>query len=218
MPNINLYNTDCMHFMQSVPDKFYDLAIVDPPYGIGESGSSNHSRSNNAAATKYKDFAGGDKETMPKEFFEAIFRISKNQIVWGANHYISRLPINSPCWIVWDKRNEGSDFADCELAWTSFKGAVRKLSFMWNGMLQENMKNKEVRIHPTQKPVALYRWLLDKYAKPGDKILDTHAGSFSIGIACHDLGFDLDACELDEHYFKLAISRYNNHIKQLSIF
>lgn len=110
---------------------------------------------------------------------------------WGANHFISKIPFDSPCWIVWDKDNGNNDFADCELAWTSFSYAVRKFKYKWHGMLQENMKNKEIRIHPTQKPVALYKWLLTSYAKPGMRILDTHGGSMSHAIAAHDLGFDL---------------------------
>jgi site-specific DNA-methyltransferase (adenine-specific) len=144
-------------------------------------------------------------------------RVSKNQIVWGANHFIERINKNSSCWIVWDKDGFG-DQADCEIAWTSFKTAVRKYKFTWNGFRQEDMKNKEIRFHPTQKPVALYKWLLDKYAKEGDKILDTHLGSGSIAIACHDYGFDLTACELDKEYFDKAMQRINNHTAQLKLF
>jgi site-specific DNA-methyltransferase (adenine-specific) len=118
----------------------------------------------------------------------------------------------------WDKDNGNTDFADCELAWTSFKTSVRKYKFKWQGMFQENMKNKELRIHPTQKPVALYKWLLDKYAKPGDKILDTHLGSGSIAIACHDYEFDLTACELDAEYYNKAMDRINNYTKQQKLF
>jgi site-specific DNA-methyltransferase (adenine-specific) len=143
--------------------------------------------------------------------------VTKNQIIFGANHFIDRIPLASPCWLVWDK-NKSGDFADCELAYTSFKTAVRKFKFTWNGMLQENMKNKEVRIHPTQKPVALYRWILEKYAKTGMRILDTHLGSGSIAIACHDLDFELTACELDIDYFNLATERISFHQNQLTIF
>jgi len=143
--------------------------------------------------------------------------VSKNQIIWGANHFISRFCKDSSCWIVWDKDNSG-DFADCELAWTSFPSAVRKFKFRWNGMLQENMKNKEVRIHPTQKPVALYEWLLGQYAKQGDKILDTHVGSASSLIACHNLGFEYVGFELDSDYFKAASERLETVKNQFSIF
>lgn len=126
--------------------------------------------------------------------------------------------MDSPCWIVWDKQNGNNDFADCELAWTSFPSAVRKFTFQWAGMLQGDMKNKEVRIHPTQKPCALYRWLLQKYAHPGDKILDTHGGSGSSCIACYDLGFDLTWMELDKDYYEAAKARFEKHCQQPDMF
>ena len=207
-----------MALMARYPDKYFDLAIVDPPYGIGEDGSRNKSRGKFAISKNYKSFAGNDLNAPEKEYFNELKRISKNQIIWGANHFISKIPFDSSCWIVWDKDNGETDFADCELAYTSFKTAVRRFKFKWQGMLQENMKNKELRIHPTQKPVALYKWLLDKYAKPGDKILDTHLGSGSIAIACHDYGYDLTACELDIEYFNKAMDRINNHTKQQKLF
>ena len=165
-----VYLIDCMEFMRDVPDKHYSLAIVDPPYGIGEDGSKNHTRGKLAAPRNYKGFYGGDTQAPSRAFFDELIRISTNQIIFGANHFISRIPYDSPCWIVWDKDNSG-DFADCELAWTSFKSAVRKFQFRWNGMLQENMKDKELRIHPTQKPVALYKWLLTNYAEGGVRSL-----------------------------------------------
>ena len=158
-----------------------------------------------------------DIKAPENEYFDELLRVSKNQIVFGANHFISRIPIDSPCWIVWDKDNTGN-FADCELAWTSFKSAVRKYEFRWNGMLQGNMSNKEIRIHPTQKPVALYEWLLTRYAKPGDKILDTHLGSGSSRIAAYNLGFDFVGCEIDEDYFKAQEERFKKHTAQLSLF
>ena len=216
---ITLYNMDCMDFLRQCKDKEFDLAIVDPPYGIGESGAKNHTRgTKNIPAKNYKPFAGGDLTPPPTEYFKELFRVSKNQIVFGANHFISRMPYDSPCWIVWDKQNDGNDFADCELAWTSFKSAVRIFRFRWNGMLQGNMKHKEVRIHPTQKPVALYMWLLRNYAKPGDCILDTHLGSGSIAIACHDGGFELTGIEIDKYYFDKAVERIKTHQQQLSLF
>ena len=146
------------------------------------------------------------------------YPISKNQIIFGANHFISRMPYDSSCWIVWDKVNGESDFADCELAWTSFKSAVRKFEFRWAGMLQGNMKNKEVRIHPTQKPVALYEWLLSRYAKVGDIILDTHVGSASSLLACHRTNHKFVGFELDKNYYKLSIERLDNEIAQLRLF
>ena len=144
------FNMDCMEAMRSMPDQCFDLAVVDPPYGIGESGRKNKSRTNLAKATDYSPFFGEDKEPPPVEFFTQLARVSKKQIIFGANHFISRLPppADTPCWIVWDKQNGGSDFADFEMAWTSFNRAARIFRFRWAGMLQGNMKNKEPRIHP----------------------------------------------------------------------
>ena len=159
-------NMDCMAYMAQFPDKFFDLAVVDPPYGIGEDGKKNHSRSKIAKATEYTPKAW-DREAPGKEYFTELIRVSKNQIVFGANHFISRIPIDSSCWIVWDKLNGANDFADCELAWTSFRKAVRRFAFQWSGMLQGNMKDKEVRIHPTQKPRALYAWIFSNFARGG---------------------------------------------------
>ena len=197
--------------MARYPDKHFDLAIVDPPYGIGVDTAMRKSAGTqygNAAAPK-ATYHTSDWDTKPPaaEYFNELRRVSKNQILWGANHYISKMPIDSSCWIVWDKKNGTNHFADCELAWTSFKTAVRKFDYMWNGMLQENMKDKEIRIHPTQKPVALYEWLLRNYAKEGDKILDTHVGSASSLIACHNMGFDYVGFELDADYHKAATER-----------
>lgn len=207
---------DNMQLMSRYPDKYFDLAIVDPPYGIGEDGLKNHSRGKVAKAKKYTP-KNWDKEPPTKEYFNELFRVSKNQIIFGANHFIERINKNSSCWLVWNKLNTG-DFADCELAWTSFQTAVRKFDFMWNGMLQGDMKNKQVRIHPTQKPIQLYSWILKNYPNQGDKILDTHLGSGSIAIACHDYGFELTACELDEEYFLKAKQRIINHVAQQSLF
>lgn len=214
---IEYYNEDCMVGMARYPDKHFDLAIVDPPYGIGESGAKNHSRVKLATAKDYKPFHGDDLKPPDESYFSELRRVSKNQIIWGSNHFISRIPYDSSCWIVWDKDNGESDFADCELAWTSFKTAVRRFKHKWQGMLQENMKNKEHRIHPTQKPVALYKWLLTNYAKPGDKILDTHVGSASSLIACHDLGFDAVGFELDEDYYEASKQRLERHMAQIRI-
>jgi site-specific DNA-methyltransferase (adenine-specific) len=219
-----------MDLMARYPDKHFELAIVDPPYGIGEDGSGNKSRGKrvtiagnkskqHAIAKDYTSFSGGDKNPASVEFFNELKRVSVNQIIWGANHFIQNIPsANSPSWVVWNKKNGECDFADCELAYTSFKTAVRMFEFKWAGMMQEDMANKEKRIHPTQKPVALYKWLLHKYAKPGDKILDTHLGSGSIAIACHDYNFDLTGCELHEGYYKEAIKRIETHTSQLKLF
>jgi len=224
MSNLTITNEDNMALMSRYPDKYFELAIVDPPYGIGEDGKSNHSRSKLAKAKQYT-IKNWDKNAPNHKYFDELFRVSKNVIIWGANHFLGNMLVsvptlgflNSHCWIVWDKDNSG-DFADCELAFTSFNSAVRKFVWRWNGMLQHDMKNKENRIHPTQKPVALYKWLLKNYAKPGDKILDTHLGSGSIAIACYDLGFDLTACELDTDYYKASLKRINEHKLQIKLF
>jgi len=221
---IELLHCDCMAYMTTVPDKYFDLAIVDPPYGIGINkgghtlaGNGNFKGGNfKVAARKYK---GGewDNEPPSKEYFEQLFRVSKNQIVWGANHFIERMPYNASGWIVWDKDNGESYQADCELAWTSFDKAVRKFSWRWWGLLQQNMKDKEIRIHPTQKPVALYEWLLTNYAKKGQKVFDSHLGSGSSAIAAHYFGVDFVGCELDKDYFDAAKARFDMATKQLAM-
>jgi site-specific DNA-methyltransferase (adenine-specific) len=212
-------NEDCMEGMARYPDKYFDLAIVDPPYGIGFAGFDKHYGGGKAKAktSLHKPFAGGDKNPPDSKYFIELFRISKNQIIWGANHFISKIPFDSSCWIVWNKINGDNPFADAELAWTSFKTAVRVFEFKWQGMLQQNMKDKEIRIHPTQKPVALYKWLLQNYAKQGDKILDTHLGSGSSRISAYEMGFDFTAFELDKEYFEAQEKRYKAHIAQLKL-
>jgi site-specific DNA-methyltransferase (adenine-specific) len=213
---IEILNTDCMEYMKGLEDNAFDLAIVDPPYGLGESlGKSSRNR---FSAVEYlrKDW---DMHPPNKDYFNELKRVSKNQIIWGANHFISLVPeSNSSCWIVWDKENGASNFADSELAYTSFKTAVRNFRYRWAGMLQGDMKNKELRIHPTQKPVKLYEWLLSNYAKEGDRILDTHLGSGSSAIAAHYGGFDFVGCELDEDYFKAAQGRFEKETAQIDIF
>lgn len=208
---------DCMDYLPQFPDKYFELAIVDVPYGIGEDGSKNHTRTKLAKSKDYKGYTGGDLSATDKKYFDELMRVSKNQIIWGANHFISKIPYDSPCWIVWDKNNTG-DFADCELAWTSFRTAVRIFRFRWNGMLQEDMKHKEIRLHPNQKPVALYDWILSKYAKQGDKILDTHVGSASSLIACYKNGFDYVGFERDPYYYDLANKRLEEYKSQITLF
>ena len=212
---IELLNCDCMEYMATVPDKYFDLAIVDPPYGInvaktGKVGGNNAGRVKDYGAKEW------DKQPPNDEYFRQLFRVSKNQIVWGANHFISKMPFDSSCWLVWDKDNSGN-FADCELAWTSFESAVRKFTYRWNGMLQQNMKDKEIRMHPTQKPVKLYEWLLTNYAKKGQRILDTHLGSGSSAIAAHYFGVDFVGCELDKDYFEAAKARFDMATRQLAL-
>ena len=210
--NNEVHNIDCLEYMKTLPDKFFDLAIADPPYGIGEDGAKNHSRSKLAETRKYtpKEWDGHAPD---QEFFDELRRVSKNQIIWGANHFISRIPLDSPCWVVWDKENGENDFADCELAWSSFRTAVRRFKFRWAGMLQGNMAHKEDRIHPTQKPVALYAWILKNYAQPGDKIFDPMMGSQSSRIAAYKMGFDYVGCELDPDYFAAGCARFDRECR-----
>lgn len=203
MPNIELLHTDCMKFMASLPDKAFDLAIVDPPYGIrvGDNKAGMGRRKGDAKA-KYK-MGEWDHEPPPAEYFSELRRVSEHQVVWGANHFIDRLPYPSPCWLVWDKMYAHEvSFAACELAWTSFESTAKKYT---GTPLQAG------RIHPTQKPVSLYRWILKNYAKPGQRILDTHLGSGSIAIACDIEGFDLVGCEIDADYIKAARHRLAVH-------
>ena len=215
---IEITNEDNMQLMARYPDNHFELAIVDPPYGIGESSNDNQSRSKLGKSKNYGN-KKWDDNAPNIEYFNELKRVSKNQIIFGANHFIENIPkANSSCWIVWDKVNGENDFADCELAYCSFKTAVRKISLRWHGMLQHDMKKKEIRIHPTQKPVKLYEWLLHHYATEGDKILDTHWGSGSIALACHNLKFDLTACELDKEYYDAAMKRLKKHQAQQRLF
>ena len=216
---IELLHCDCMEYMATVPDKYFDLAIVDPPYGINAANifSGEERRSGNGVANKTafvkKDW---DIEPPKKQYFDELMRISKNQIVWGAN-YMSHLLPPSMGWIVWDKDNGTTKFSDAELAFSSFEKALRIYKYTWNGMIQGDMKNKETRIHPTQKPVALYEWLLTNYAKKGQRILDTHLGSGSSAIAAHYFGVDFVGCELDKDYFDAAKARFDMATKQLAM-
>lgn len=211
-------NIDCMEYMRTLPGKAFDLAVVDPPYGIGESGNKNKSRGKLAKAQDYCSFSGNDEKPPEKEYFQELLRVSKNQIIFGANHFADRI-VNpaSSCWIVWDKENGNTDFADCELAYTSFKSAVRIFRFRWQGMLQGNMKQREVRIHPTQKPVALYTWIYSRYAKPGDKILDTHLGSGSSRIAAYNAKLDFVGCEIDKYYYEAQEKRFKEYTAQMRL-
>ena len=222
MPISNAFNMDCMEGMAQYPDKYFELAIVDPPYGINHSQiaakQSNTKYGKAAAAKGIYDYKDWDRSSPDINYFNDLLRISKNQIIWGANHFISKIPFDSSCWIVWDKDNGNNGFADCELAWTSFESAVRKYKYTWNGMIQGDMKNKENRIHPTQKPIKLYKWLLTNYAKAGDKILDTHLGSGSSRIAAYDMGFDFVGYELDKDYYLAQEKRFNDFKQQLKLF
>tara|TARA_R100001369_G_C3283869_1_gene162559 strand:- start:377 stop:967 length:591 start_codon:yes stop_codon:yes gene_type:complete len=196
--------------MSRYEDNHFDLAIVDPPYQdtfkiVANSNSAKVKKNYNL------DLLNG----APKDiYWNELKRVSKNQIIWGVNHYNK---IFGKGRIVWDKDNTGV-YSDCELAYHSFSNVTRKFKWRWNGMLQQDMKNKEIRIHPTQKPVKLYEWLLMNYAKEGDKILDTHLGSGSSAIACHNLKYDLTACELDKEYFESAMKRIKRQQQQIQMF
>jgi len=212
-PNSIVYNMDNMEFMASVPDKYYDLAVCDVNYGICEDGRKNHTRSKLAKSKDYRDRSRYDETAPPLEYFAELHRVSKDIILFGANHYISRNAIDSSCWIIWDKKNGENDFADCELAWTSYKTAVRIFRYKWQGMIQEDMKNKQKRIHPNQKPIALYDWIYKNYLPNGGKVIDTHLGSGSNRISAHKRGnIIFDACELDVDYFNDGNARFDEFI------
>lgn len=208
---------DNMVMMARYPDKFFDLAIVDPPYGIKENG--NRDLVPKGAATKRVKYHSElwDQSAPSQEYFSELKRVSKNQIIWGGN-YFNLGPTR--CYLFWDKRGTcpGNDFADGELAWTSFNTSVRKFTYLWNGMLQQDMKNKTVRIHPTQKPTALYEWILKTFAKTGDKIIDTHLGSGGSRIASYDLAFDFYGCEISTKYYLDQEKRFKTHIAQQKLF
>jgi site-specific DNA-methyltransferase (adenine-specific) len=203
------FNMDCLEFMASVPNKFYDLAIVDPPYGIGKRLSERGGKHKNTKfALLYKNSTQWDNQIPNEKYFKEVFRVSKNQIIWGANYYLEFLPSTRGI-ICWDKKQYMPTFSRIEFAWTSFDAVAR---------LYDCSSIDFNRFHPTQKPVSLYEWLLINYAKEGNKILDTHGGSQSSRIACFNLGFELDIIELDQHYFNQGNKRFDQHKKQLTLF
>lgn len=207
---------DCMEGLREYPDKYFDLAIVDPPYGIG---ATSMTLGNSIVRKKEaKNIEDWDNDSPELAYFHELRRVSKNQIIWGLNHFVEKFPKNSSCWIVWYKNRNNNDFADCELAWTSFDSPVRIYQFDWNGFRQGPQDSREVKIHINQKPVMLYKWLLKQYAKPGDKILDSHLGSGSSRIAAYDLGFDFIGFERHPKYFADQEARFKQHISQLTLF
>lgn len=222
-------NIDNMKFMAGYPDGYFDLAIVDPPYFSGPEKRKyygNEFSGHGVKRIEYKPLL--NTWAVPgRDYFDELLRVSKNQIIWGVNYYGVSLPAVG-C-IVWDKVNDASSFSDCEIAYCSLIKSVRIFRYMWAGMMQGcgdgtskkmqgNKDLNEKKIHPTQKPVALYTWLLKNYAKPGETILDTHLGSGSSRIAAYDLGFDFYACELDKDYYEAQEKRFKNHISQQKLF
>ena len=203
-----------MELMARYEDNHFDLAIVDPPYGIGADKAQN-AGGEKWGYKKYKE-TNWDSSIPNKKYFKELFRVSKNQIVWGGNYMTKYLPPKM-CWLLWDKGQRDFSLADGELAWTSFNKALRIFT-MPRGAALADANNSGGKLHPTQKPVKLYEWLLMNYAKEGDKILDTHLGSGSIALACHNLNFDLTACELDKDYYNAAMKRLKQHQQQLTMF
>jgi site-specific DNA-methyltransferase (adenine-specific) len=211
---MKITNEDNMELMARYEDNYFDLAIVDPPYGANDAIGLKDNKGCKKQATKRTGYKVFKNVEPSKEYFVELKRVTKHQIIWGVNFYNNfNLSGGRICW---DKK--GTAFGRAELAYYSNSKSVNICEIVWNGMLQYDMKNKEVRIHPTQKPVKLYEWLLMNYAKEGDKILDTHLGSGSIAIACHNLGFDLTACELDKDYYNAAIKRIEQHKAQQRLF
>lgn len=233
--NITLIHDDCMNVLRKLPDKCFDLAIVDPPYGINvdrmaytKDENRKVKQKNGSTLNVHKNkYNCHEWDRIPPNciYFNELFRVSKNQIIWGVNY----MPvILNGGRIVWDKCNGNNDFSDCEIAFCSLSSRVKLFRYMWSGMMQGksidkghiqqgNKKLNEVRIHPTQKPVALYKWLLKNYAKPEYKILDTHLGSGSICIACDEMGFEITGIELNEHYYEAAKKRIQIHQLQTKL-
>lgn len=208
---LNITNEDNMLLMARYPDNYFDLAIIDPPYGIGIDGQKKSINKNPKHNRKEHTQKNWDNAIPTEEYFSELKRVSKNQIIWGANYFTEYLK-PTKAWIFWYKGQRDLTMSDGEMAWTSFETVTRQFELNRASLIAQNT------FHPTEKPYKLYKWLLDKYAKQGDKILDTHLGSGSIAIACHDYGFDLTACELDKEYFDKAMQRIKNHTAQTKLF
>ena len=208
---ITITNEDNMELMSRYPDKYFDLAIVDPPYGLGIDGQKKSVNKNPKHNRKEHLRKNWDNSIPSPAYFNELFRVSKHQIIWGGNYFTKYLE-PTKAWIFWYKGQNDLTMSDGEMAWTSFETVTRQVEINRAQLISQNT------FHPTEKPYKLYKWLLDKYAKPNDKILDTHLGSGSIAIACHDYGFDLTACELDKEYFDKAMKRIKLHQSQLKLF
>lgn len=209
---------DCMEVLKKLPDKSIELVLTDPPYGRKIIKRGRMGGDGIAAAKEYGSETWDD-ESPEQIYFDEIFRVSKNQIIFGANYFIKKINKNSPCWLIWDKDNSG-DFADAELAWTSFDTPVRIYRWRWNGMLQQDMKNKEKRIHPTQKPVKLFeKIILDYYKRESNGIVaDFYGGSGTLAIACHNLGIPFICTEKNEKYYNDAVKRFDFEKSQIKLF
>ena len=207
---IKITNEDNMKLMARYEDNYFDLAIVDPPYGYGD-------KKTDILNFRQKEQHREWNISPTKEYFTELFRVSKNQIIWGGNYFPFIWGFGGRCFIYWHKGNPVPNFADGELAWTSFDKNAKQYDYRYYGNLEGNTSASK-KFHPTQKPISLYEWLLMNYAKEGDKILDTHLGSGSIALACHNLGFDLTACELDTEYYEASIKRLKQHQSQLTMF
>jgi len=208
---LNITNEDNMELMARYPDNYFDLAIVDPPYGIGIDGQKKSINKNSKHNRKEHTKKNWDFEIPSENYFNELKRVSKNQIVWGGNYFTEYLH-STKAWIFWYKGQNDLTMSDGEMAWTSFNKVTRQIEINRANLIGQNT------FHPTEKPIKLYKWLLTNYAKEGDKILDTHLGSGSIAIACHDYKFDLTACELDTEYFEKAMQRITNHVAQQKLF
>ena len=207
MPEVKLYLGDCLEVLRTLEDDSVQAIIADPPYGIGESGSKNDTRRKLAPTKDYGDYQWDKK--IDRVYLQEMLRVSDEQVIFGGNYYADWLPASSS-WIVWDKLNSG-DFADCELAWTSHKKAVRIYRYMWNGMIKQK---PEERFHPTQKPLSLMKWVLENYTQPGDTILDPFMGSGTTGVACVQTGRNFIGIEISEDYYRIAERRISDAQKQ----
>ena len=209
---------DCLDVMRGLPDNAVDLLLTDPPYGLGYSNHNRAGSQRGASLAVCKDYGefGWDNTKLTSEYFNEMLRVSVNQVIWGGNHYSNFLH-NSSCWLVWDKNNGKNQYADCEIAWTSFNSAIRKFKWTWQGFIQEDMKNKEVRYHPTQKPVALFEWVINSYSNECDTIFDPFGGSGTTAIACLNTNRNYILIEKEKEYIDIINKRISEHELQVTL-